>query len=404
MLIDRTSTFCLVLLLFFASTASFAQKSKSRLEKEKNENLAKIKEAEKILSQTTTKKKATLGELKALNRQIQVRTRFIGTISQEISMLDEEISDKSLVVNSLQDDLKDLKVEYAEMIYSAYKANRGFNKLTFLFSAKTFNQLFLRMKYLEQYSEARKIQVQNIEEVSDALIQEKTDLQTKKTEQSSLLKSKLKENKDLVTVKTRKNKVFSQLSKREKELKAELARRKKAMNDLNTLIAKIIKEEIEKTSGGKSTTKVSLTPEAALLSSSFEGNKNRLPWPVEHGFVSAKFGKHPHPVLKNIMTENPGVDIQTEKQAEVRAVFDGEVSSVAFVPGMNTVVIVKHGDYLTLYARLKNINPNIERGYTIKAKESIGEVFTDNNDNTEVHFEVWKNFDKLNPERWLYSK
>ncbi|MFT7162912.1 MAG: septal ring factor EnvC (AmiA/AmiB activator) [Bacteroidia bacterium] len=404
MFADKIFAFCLVLLLFFAPTASFAQKSKSRLEKEKNENLAKIKEAEKILSQTSTKKKATLGELKALNRQIQVRTRFIGTISQEISMLDEEISDKSLVVNSLQDDLKNLKAEYAEMIYSAYKANRGFNKLTFLFSAKTFNQLFLRMKYLEQYSEARKIQVQNIEEVSDVLSQEKTDLQTKKIEQSSLLKSKLKENKDLVTVKTRKNKVFSQLSKREKELRTELASRKKSMDDLNTLIAEIIKKEIEKTSGGKSTTKVSLTPEAALLSSSFEGNKNRLPWPVEHGFVSAKFGKHPHPVLKNIMTENPGVDIQTEKQAEVRAVFDGEVSSVAFVPGMNTVVIVKHGDYLTLYARLKSINPNIERGYTIKAKESIGEAFTDNNDNTEVHFEVWKNFDKLNPERWLYSK
>ncbi|MFT7032720.1 MAG: septal ring factor EnvC (AmiA/AmiB activator) [Cyclobacteriaceae bacterium] len=404
MFADKIFAFCLVLLLFFAPTASFAQKSKSRLEKEKNENLAKIKEAEKILSQTSTKKKATLGELKALNRQIQVRTRFIGTISQEISMLDEEISDKSLVVNSLQDDLKNLKAEYAEMIYSAYKANRGFNKLTFLFSAKTFNQLFLRMKYLEQYSEARKIQVQNIEEVSEVLSQEKTDLQTKKIEQSSLLKSKLKENKDLVTVKTRKNKVFSQLSKREKELRTELASRKKSMDDLNTLIAEIIKKEIEKTSGGKSTTKVSLTPEAALLSSSFEGNKNRLPWPVEHGFVSAKFGKHPHPVLKNIMTENPGVDIQTEKQAEVRAVFDGEVSSVAFVPGMNTVVIVKHGDYLTLYARLKSINPNIERGYTIKAKESIGEAFTDNNDNTEVHFEVWKNFDKLNPERWLYSK
>ena len=404
MFADKIYTFCLVLLLFFASTDLLAQKSKSRLEKEKNENLAKIKEAEKILSQTTTKKKATLGELKALNRQIQVRTRFIGTISQEISMLDEEISDKSLVVDALQDDLKELKEEYAEMIYNAYKANRGFNKLTFLFSAKTFNQLLLRMKYLEQYSEARKIQVQNIEEVSEVLTQEKIDLETKKMEQSSLLKSKLKENKDLVTVKTRKNKVFSQLSKREKELRKELASRKKSMDDLNTLIAEIIKKEIEKTSGGKSKTKVSLTPEAALLSSSFEGNKNRLPWPVEHGFVSAKFGKHPHPVLKNIMTENPGVDIQTEKQAEVRAVFDGEVSSVAFVPGMNTVVIVKHGDYLTLYARLKNINPNIERGYTIKAKESIGEVFTDNNDNTEVHFEVWKNFDKLNPERWLYSK
>ena len=401
---SKTYAISLVLFLFFQCSVSFAQKSKSRLEKEKQDNLAKIQEAEKILTQTTTQKKATLGELQALNRQIQVRTQLIGAISQEIGILDEEISDKLLVVNALQNDLKNLKAEYAEMIYGAYKANRGFNKLTFLFSAKTFNQLFLRMKYMEQYSEARKIQVQNIEEVSETLVQQKTELEKKKTEQGSLLKSKVKENNDLVAVKRRKDKIFTQLTKREKELRAELASRKKAMDDLNTLIADIIKKEIERTSGGKSTTKVSLTPEAALLSLSFEGNKNKLPWPVEIGFVSAKFGKHPHPVLKNIMTENPGVDIQTEKQAEVRAVFDGEVSSVAFVPGMNNVVIVKHGDYLTLYARLKNINPNITRGYTIKAKESIGQVFTDNNDNTEVHLEVWKNFDKLNPERWLFSK
>ncbi len=160
----------------------------------------------------------------------------------------------------------------------------------------------------------------------------------------------------------------------------------------------------EKSNAGKSSTKMTLTPETAKLSSSFEGNKNKLPWPVDNGFVSGKFGKHAHPVLKNIIVENQGVDIQTEKAANVRAVFDGKVSTVAFVPGMNTVVIVQHGDYFTLYARLKNINANIKKGYTVKAKELIGEVFTDNNDNTEVHFEVWKNFDKLNPEKWLFAK
>lgn len=401
---NKRHAFVLVLFLLILPPALVAQQSKSRLEKEKKENLQKIEEAQKILVETTTEKKATLGQLKALNRQIQIRTDFIKSISKEISLLNEEISDKSLVVNALQNDLVNLKQEYADMIYGAYKANRGFNKLTFIFSAKTFNQLFLRLKYLEQYSEARKIQVQNIVEVTEALSQEKTDLETKKVEQSDLLKSKIEENKSLMALKTRQNKVFTQLSKREKELKSELAKRKEAIFKLDKLIAEIVKKEIEKSNAGKSSTKMALTPEAAKLSSSFEENKNKLPWPVEHGFISGRFGKHPHPVLKNILVENQGVDIQTEKEANVRAIFDGLVSTVAFVPGMNTVVIVQHGDYFTLYARLKNINPNIKKGYAIRAKENIGAAYTDTNDNTEVHFEVWKNFDKLNPERWLFAK
>ena len=389
---------------FLISTASYAQKSKSTLEREKKANLRKIEEAEKILVETESEKKATLGQLQALNHQIKVRTDLINAISQEINLLNEEISDKSLVVNALQQDLVQLKEEYAEMIYGAYKANRGFNKLTFIFSAKTFNQLFLRLKYLEQYSQARQVQVENIEEVSAALIAERSDLETKKSEQSELLNNKVQENKNLLSVKSKQNKVFAQLSKREKELKQELADRKDAIFRLDKLIADIVKKEIEKSNEGKASNKMALTGEAAALSSSFEGNKNKLPWPVESGFISGKFGKHPHPVLKNILVENQGIDIQTEKQASVRAVFDGQVSTVAFVPGMNTVVIVQHGDYFTLYAKLKSINDNIKKGYTVKAKEPIGEAFTDNSDNTEVHFEVWKNFDKLNPERWLYSK
>lgn len=404
MLKNRRCTYTLVLFLLFISSISVAQKSKSRLEKEKRENLLKIQEAEKILVETTSEKKATLGQLRALNRKIQVQAELISSISQEISLLDSEISDKSLVVNAMQNDLIRLKEEYAEMIYNAYKANHGFSKLTFIFSAQTFNQLFLRLKYLEQYSEARKVQVQNIEEVSEALSQEKTGLETKKAEQNDLLQSKITENRNLLSLKTRQNKVFTQLSKQEKELRAELAKRKEAIAKLDKLIADIVKSEIEKSNAGKSSTKMTLTPETAKLSSSFEENKNKLPWPVDHGFVSGKFGKHAHPVLKNIIVENQGVDIQTEKAANVRAVFDGKVSTVAFVPGMNTVVIVQHGDYFTLYAKLKNINTNIKKGYTVKAKELIGEVFTDNNDNTEVHFEVWKNFDKLNPEKWLFAK
>lgn len=392
----------LLFICLLNSHAGIAQKNKSQLEKEKKENLKKIDEAQKILTETEIKKKATIGQLKAINRQIQVRRALIKAISQEIKLISSEISDLTIVVNSLQTDLENLKEEYAAMIYSAYKSNQGFNKLTFIFSASTFNQLFLRLKYLEQYSEARKIQVEQIEKVRDVLEQQKVDLEEKKLQQSSLLSSKIKENKNLISLQAKQTGLVTELSKRQKEIKTELDKNKESVFQLDKLIANIVKKEIEASTKGASSTIMALTPEAAKLSSSFEGNKNKLPWPVEAGFVSSKFGKHPHPILKNIMIENQGIDIQTQKNASIKAVFDGKVSAVAFVPGMNSVVIVQHGDYYTLYARLRTVN--VKKGQLLKAQEDIGEVFTDNDGISEVQFQVWKNNTKLNPEKWLFRK
>lgn len=393
--------FILFIMLICVVDAS-AQKSKIALEKEKKVNLKKIQEAEKILSETAQERKASLGQLRAINRQIQVRASLIKSITAELGLINGEISDLSIVVNSLQNDLINLKKEYALMIYGAYRANRGFNKLTFLFSSQTFNQLFLRLKYLEQYSNARQTQVEQIEKVAEMLGLQKVDLELKKVEQNSLLSSKVKENKNLLALKTKQSEVVTQLSNREKELKRELTKRKDAVFKLDRLIADIVKKEIEKTSKGKSTDKITLTVETAKLSSSFEGNKNKLPWPVKSGFISGRFGKHPHPVLKNIQVENQGINIQTKKNEAVQSIFDGMVATVAFVPGMNSVVIVQHGDYYTLYARLKSVD--VKKGQLLKANEKVGEIYTDKDGVSELQFQVWKNNVKLNPERWIFNK
>lgn len=393
--------------LFFATTIfcsqrGFAQKSKSQIEKEKKENLAKISEVQKILKETETEKKASIGQLQALNKQIEVRRALIASITQEVNLITSEIGDLSIVVNSLQTDLEALKQEYGQMIYDAYKANRGYSKLTFLFSAETFNQLFLRLKYLEQYAKAREVQVEQIEKVRDALNHQMGVLVVKKEEQDALLQSKIKENKNLLTLKNKQSKVVQELSKREKELKAEVAETKKAVERLDKLLAKIIKAEIEKSNAGKEANSINLTAEMARISSSFESNRNRLPWPVQSGFVSEKFGKHPHPVLKNIWVENQGVDIQTQKNAQVKTVFEGKVATTAFVPGMNRVVIVQHGDYYTLYAKLKTVN--VKKGQILKTNDNLGEVYTNNDGISELQFQVWKNNVKMDPEKWLAKK
>lgn len=393
--------------LFLIATLSFvseglAQKSKTQIEKEKKESLAKISEVQKILKETETERKATIGQLQALNKQIEVRRSLISSITQEIDLLSGEINDLSMVVNALQSDLEHLKKEYGQMVYDAYKANQGYSKLTFLFSAQTFNQLFLRLKYLEQYTKAREVQVEQIEKVKEAMNQQVNSLVVKKEEQDVLLQSKIKENQNLLSLKTKQNRVVQELSKREKELKAEVDETKKAVTRLDNLLAKIIKAEIEKSNAGKASNSINLSADMAKLSTAFEGKRSRLAWPVQSGFVSEKFGKHPHPVLKNIWVENQGVDIQTQKNAQVKAVFEGKVATTAFVPGMNRVVIVQHGDYYTLYAKLKSVN--VKKGQVIQANENIGEVFTNADGISEIQFQVWKNNVKMDPEKWLVNK
>jgi septal ring factor EnvC (AmiA/AmiB activator) len=390
----------LLFVLLLSSEFAFGQKSKDQLEREKKENLKRIVETQKILLETETEKKATVGQLTAINRQIQARESLIGSIKQEINLLDGEISDLTIVVNALQSDLKTLKEEYAAMIFAAYKSNWGMQRLTFIFSAKTFNQLVRRMAYLEQYTEARQVQVKQIVAVSKALADQRANVQVKRTEQGKLLNEELRQAKNLIDLKTRQSELITALSDKEKELRQEMASRKKAIEQMDKLIADLISKELN-SKKTKEETKASVVADTKS-NSSFESSKAKLIWPVETGFISSKFGEQPHPVLKGIMVNNQGVDIQTNSNALVKSVFTGKVATVAFVPGMNSVIILQHGDYYTVYSRLKKVN--VKKGQEITTGEVIGEVYTDNQGVTEVQFQVWKSSTKLDPEKWLSSK
>ena len=377
---------------------ALGQKTKSQLETEKRENLKKIAEAEKILADTEKERKVTVGQLRALNQQISAREDLISSLSEEVGLLDNEIDDLSIIVRALQSDVEKLKKEYAAMIYSSFKANQGYSKLTFLFSAATFNQLFQRLKYLEQYADARKIQAKQIEEVSKELLDQRNQLEIKRGEQKTLLSQQIAENRKLVNLKDKQSNLVSQLSKRERELKDELEDRKRAVKQLDDLIAEIVRKEIERS---KSLSSAAIAS-GAELSGVFESNKNKLSWPVSPGFISQKFGKHPHPVLKGIVEDNPGINIQTSPNVPVKSVFDGKVIQKVYVPGMNNAVIIQHGEYYTLYAKLKEVNVKI--GQTVGTNDVIGTVYTDSSGLSEVHFEVWKQRIKLNPEQWLSLK
>ncbi len=388
------SLFILCLFLII-SLPSLAQKSKSTLEKEKKENLNRIQETQEILLSTKKKKAATLGQLNALNAQIRSRESLIVSIGEEIEWYDLEIGETELIIESLETDLEELKIEYGKMLFAGYKASQSQDKLTFLFSSASFNQLLMRLKYFEQYGQYRRNQAVQIEKVQHILEIEVQAYEIIRVEKSTLLTEEISEQAKLKSLRGKQNQLVAQLSKQQSQLSGELATRKKAAEEINTLIASIIASE------RRSATTTS-DAVALRMSSSFAGNQRKLPWPVDQGFISMGFGLQKHPVLKLVEVNNKGVYIQTRPNEVIKVVFDGRVSAVAAIPGMNKAVIVQHGEYRTVYANLKNVV--VKRNQEIKLNDKIGEIYTDGDGLAELYFELWKNNKTLNPQQWLTKK
>ncbi|MFT6216224.1 MAG: septal ring factor EnvC (AmiA/AmiB activator), partial [Roseivirga sp.] len=312
-------------LLLLSSFFAHGQNPRKSLEAQKLEILKKIQETEKILSQTSSKKASSIGRLRALNQQIQTRTSLIGAIKGEVNLLDSEMGENQSIIDAMGNDLLALKAEYAEMIYTTQKTSKGFNELTFLFASSTFNQLFMRMKYIQQYSEARKNQGKQILIVQLSLGEQIAEIETQRNSKRSLLTEELTESEKLENLVGQQKQLVTQLTQDEKRIKQELDRQKKAEKELTGKIEAIIEAERK----AALLSSVDLTE----LTSAFEKEKGKLPWPVEQGFVSSKYGEHKHPTIKTVTINNPGIDIQTNENATVKVVFAGKISRVLSPPG-----------------------------------------------------------------------
>ncbi len=412
----RLHLYALFLLAFLLTAQVVAQspltRSRAQLEAEKAAIQKKLREYDQILQQTTARKRNTLSELNALNQKLEARLSYIGTLNREVLLINREARAIEDNIRKLERDLATLKEEYAGMIYTSYKLNTGVNVLTFIFSASTFKQFYMRLNYLKQYGDARKKQVEQMEKVAKELEVKQVALETKRKDKERLLAQERSEKENLDKLKKEQQGIVNNLAQREDELKKDIQEAKKQQENLNRLIKRVIEEEIKlaeadaKKEGTRTTAKSSgnipLTPEGAALSSSFEGNKGKMPWPVESGFVSKRYGTFPHPTLKGITETNDGIDIQTNNGEAVRAIFDGVVTKITTVPGMGGTVIIRHGDFYTMYSRLKTIS--VKSGQEISAKSIIGTVNADRNGVSELHFQTWKGLQVMDPSIWLSKK
>jgi septal ring factor EnvC (AmiA/AmiB activator) len=309
--------------------------------------------------------------------------------------------------------LERIRQEYASMVYAASKASIS-NQLIFLFASETFNQFFMRIQYLRFYADARRKQTAQIKEISQNLNQKKIRLAQVKAGKENLLVNEEKEKQQLEHLKEDQKKVVSQLSEREQDLKDKIEKHKSSVERLERMLSNLVRAEIRKskvTVGPPSPNdddetveqKMVLTPEGKLISKSFAGNKNRLAWPVQNGFISSPFGKHEHPVLKKVIVDNLGIDISTRSGEKVRSVFEGTVGLVGNVPGLDgQIVMIRHGEYFSVYSGLKNVS--VSTGQKVKMKQVIGEVLKDEEDGAVLQFQIWKNSNRLDPEAWLANE
>lgn len=403
----RLMLMCAIITLIPAGIAQ-QSKEKSKLESNKKALEEEITLTTKLLNETKKTRQKSVNQVVILNNQIKKREQLIGAISGEVDEIHGQINTKQSSVEKLKGELKKLRQEYAAMVYMAFKNNNQINRLMFIFASGDVNQAYLRIKYLQQFTAYRKVQIKRITQTENHINLKIKELETDKTEKLDLLKAKETEKNKLTKEQKEKSQTVAQLQKKEKELRKKLKEKEAALQKLQRAIEKIIADEVKKSAetAKKTGTKpapantMTLTPEEQVLSNNFASNKGRLPWPAEKGVLTSTFGEHDHPVLKGIKTRNNGINLVTSSGGTARAVFSGTVTGVMAIPNLNNVVIVRHGDYLSVYSNLDQVY--VKKGDKVKTKQSLGRIYTDPEESkTELHFEIWNGKKLQDPMSWL---
>ena len=387
-----------ILLLFFLAEAQ--AQSLSELQERRQSAAREIEMTNRLLNQVQQQEKASLNRLQLISNTINQRNKLISSLNSEIRLYQEFIQNNNLSVQMLSDDLEKMKTEYAKLIRMTYLGRTPSGQLFFLFSAESFNQAYRRLLYMRRYTAYRNNQAELMKTLQQLLNEKAEDLEKLKSTRQQLLDEARNETEKLAQEKSKQNREVQDLKRRQQDLKSKLQQQRSVEQQLEREIQRIIEEEARKKRDAGEPA-YALTPEQKLVGDSFAQNKLKLPWPVERGVITERFGIHRHPVLENVQVRNNGINIATETNAGVRAVFNGEVSRVFGISGGNSAVIIRHGNYLTVYSNLKEVI--VKKGDKVSVHQKIGTVYTDADDGNKsiLKFQIWRENQKLNPEEWI---
>lgn len=383
-------------LVFIALTVSvFGQKDRTELEAQRKALESQIKSTTEILQKTQKSKTKTVNQLKALNAQIRQRQELLESINRELKQVDQETAVQERNKTEAELAIRELESRLTNALQTAYVRSQLQPTWIFILSAQSIGQALARWVYLRQYKSYILHQMQSLARKKEKHLTLIHQLEENRKAKTLLFHSEEEHKKEIQAEQKTQQSLVNDLGKEEKKLKSQLASTTEKKKKLDDEIARLIREEGNKmTSSG-----LSAAPETKALNEQFSANKGKLPWPVSRGLITDKFGEHPHPVLKGIMVQNNGIDIQAEEKAAVKSLFGGTVASVTKIPGYDYMVMVRHGLYFTVYSKVMSVN--VKKGDTVTTGQVLGYLGTED---PELHLEIWQDKTKLNPESWLARK
>lgn len=413
--------FCL--LFFCFSTPMWSQTpTQQELEERKMKIQLEIKEKERELQSVKSKEKSVIGQLLIQQEKIGLKEKLIRTTEKQTKLLSNDIYVNQLKINQLNRDLDQLRKDYAEMILKSYKSRSEQSRAMFLLSSQNFLQAYKRAQYMKQYASYRKMQGEEIKGKAKQLEDYNVKIGAQKSEKEKLIVENEKERQELEKEKAEQEKIAIQIKKEKGKITAEIKKKQQETKKIDAQIKKMIRESIaaanRKTAAEsakanpkitaaekkaiETSTNIVLTPEGKLVSDNFKANKGRLPWPVEKGAISLGYGDQPHPVFNTLVVHNSGIEISTENGATARAVFSGEVTQIQQLTPLKKGVVIRHGDFFTLYQNLSTVN--VQVGEKVSAKEVLGKIRTDTDGRTVLKFVVTQNNTFFNPTAWLSGR
>jgi murein hydrolase activator len=417
----------LILVLFVFSLS--AQTSSDALKKEQKKIEKKIENTKLLLNKVKTNTEASLNELRLMDNQIRTREELVRIFDNQVRVAEVKMIERTNEIEQLNKRLSDLKRQYKSMILYTYKHRNNVGKIMFILSANNYNDAVKRNAYLKKVAGLQKKQRALIEQHQQLIKDEITKIEEEKKAKLLALEEKKREREQIEKDKVVKQQTYQQFKKEEQKLYSQLQQEERKKIELKGKIDAAIKAEIaenqrrqrnaasksksSKKKNSKSTAVEDDTQERTynyeestegkVVAKNFEGNRGRLPWPVEKGTITERYGRNAHPTLDGVFTNNNGIDISCSKGSSVRAIFEGEVTSVFNITGAGKVVIIKHGNYRTVYSNLADVNVSI--GSKVNTKQSIGTLLPGDGNFSICHFEVHlvnsNGTQSLNPSLWI---
>ena len=372
--------------------------SKAELEEQRKKALEEINYVDNMLKTASREKTESLNSLKIIGNKLTLREKIITGMREEVDLLQKRIDLNTSAIEMMESDLQELRNDYSNAIVNSYKSHKANAELFYILSARDFNQGYKRIKYLQQAAKFRrneaevltdiKTQVESTKKKLESDLYKISDLKSREEQQKNLLKQEQR----------RKQNMVRSLGNKEKQLQKELNDKRKVARRIENEIARLIEEERRKN------LKSDMTPDQKLIGENFSDNKGLLPWPVERGIITSRFGVQNHPVLKYVTENNIGIEITSSGVTPVRSIFKGEIAQVFPIPGENMAIIIRHGKYLSVYQNIVDVK--VKKGEKVDVRQELGNVFceTGNGSKSIMKLMIFEEKEKLDPEQWISKK